>query len=324
MTAHRPSLAHKYCGRFAPSPTGPLHFGSLVTALASFLDARASSGRWLVRMEDIDFTRCLPGLDQDILSTLADFGLEWDGEVLYQNQPHSQQRYQAALQQLRDHGLTYLCGCSRKEIADSAQQGIEGPVYPGTCRNGLAPGKVGRTERIKLVAGEEGFDDRIQGPLNQNLLQQVGDFVLRRADACFSYQLAVVVDDAWQGVTDVVRGIDLLLSTPRQLYLQQALGLAQPAYAHIPLAVNQLGLKLSKQNLARAVDRQQPVPLLHRALLFLGQAVPAEARHWSCQALLDWAIANWQLERVPRQQQIVCETVDSLPKKMLDEHLPNE
>ena len=188
----------------------------------------------------------------------------------------------------------------------------------------MAPGKVGRTERIKLVAGEEGFDDRIQGPLNQNLLQQVGDFVLRRADACFSYQLAVVVDDAWQGVTDVVRGIDLLLSTPRQLYLQQALGLAQPAYAHIPLAVNQLGLKLSKQNLARAVDRQQPVPLLHRALLFLGQAVPAEARHWSCQALLDWAIANWQLERVPRQQQIVCETVDSLPKKMLDEHLPNE
>lgn len=324
MTAHRPSLAHKYYGRFAPSPTGPLHFGSLVTALASFLDARASSGRWLVRMEDIDFTRCLPGLDQDILSTLADFGLEWDGEVLYQNQPHSQQRYQAALQQLRDHGLTYLCGCSRKEIADSAQQGIEGPVYPGTCRNGLAPGKVGRTERIKLVAGEEGFDDRIQGPLNQNLLQQVGDFVLRRADACFSYQLAVVVDDAWQGVTDVVRGIDLLLSTPRQLYLQQALGLAQPAYAHIPLAVNQLGLKLSKQNLARAVDRQQPVPLLHRALLFLGQAVPAEARHWSRQALLDWAIANWQLERVPRQQQIVCETVDSLPKKMLDEHLPNE
>ncbi|MFO1385017.1 MAG: tRNA glutamyl-Q(34) synthetase GluQRS [Chitinivorax sp.] len=317
-------MAHKYCGRFAPSPTGPLHFGSLVTALASFLDARAKQGRWLVRMEDIDFTRCLPGLDQDILSTLADFGLEWDGEVLYQNQPHSQQRYQAALQQLRDHGLTYLCGCSRKEIADSAQQGIEGPVYPGTCRNGLAPGKAGRAERIKVPQQDIGFVDRIQGPLNQNLAHQIGDFVLRRADGCFSYQLAVVADDAWQGVTDVVRGIDLLLSTPRQLYLQQVLGLAQPGYAHIPLAVNQLGLKLSKQNLARAVDRQQPVPVLYRALLFLGQAAPAEAQHWSRQRLLDWAIANWQLERVPRQQQIVCETVDSLPKKMLDGHQSSE
>lgn len=321
MTAISASKPHKYCGRFAPSPTGPLHFGSLVTALASFLDARASGGRWLVRMEDIDYARCLPGMDIDILHTLAAFGLEWDGDVLCQNVAASQERYQYALQQLRAAGLTYACGCSRKEIADSASIGIEGPVYPGTCRAGLAPGKNGRAERIMVPESEIIFEDRVQGPLSQNLAQQIGDFVLHRADGCFSYQLAVVVDDAYQGVTDVVRGVDLLLSTPRQIYLQQVLQLPQPSYAHIPLAVNQLGLKLSKQNLARPIDVDAPSTALFRALQFLGQNVPDEARYWSRQAIIDWAIRHWQLQNVPQQRAIVCETVESVPKKMLDDQL---
>lgn len=315
MTATAALKPYKYCGRFAPSPTGALHFGSLVTALASFLDARANGGRWLVRMEDIDATRCLPGADVEILKALAAFCLEWDGDVLYQNVPASQERYQHALQQLHTAGLTYPCGCSRKEIADSAPIGIEGPVYPGTCRAGLVPGKKGRAERIMVSESEITFEDRVQGPLSQSLAQQIGDFVLHRADGCFSYQLAVVVDDAYQGVTDVVRGVDLLLSTPRQIYLQQVLQLPQPSYAHIPLAVNQLGLKLSKQNLARAIDVNAPSAALFRALLFLGQHVPNEAEHWSRQAIIDWAIEHWQLQRVPRLRSIVCETVESAPKK---------
>jgi glutamyl-Q tRNA(Asp) synthetase len=163
------------------------------------------------------------------------------------------------------------------------------------------------------------FEDRVQGPLSQNLAQQIGDFVLHRADGCFSYQLAVVVDDAYQGITDVVRGVDLLLSTPRQIYLQQALQLPQPSYAHIPLAVNQLGLKLSKQNLARAVDVDAPSAALYRALLFLGQQVPNEVEHWSRKAIIDWAIDHWQMQSVPRLRSIVCETVESSPKKRLDD-----
>lgn len=321
MTAETVSKQHKYCGRFAPSPTGPLHFGSLVTALASFLDARANGGRWLVRMEDIDATRCLPGVDADILKTLAAFGLEWDGDVLYQNVPASQERYQHALQQLRAAGLIYPCGCSRKEIADSAPIGIEGPVYPGTCRAGLVPGKKARAERIIVSEPEITFEDRVQGPLSQSLVKQIGDFVLHRADGCFSYQLAVVVDDAYQSVTDVVRGVDLLLSTPRQIYLQQMLQLPQPSYAHIPLAVNQLGLKLSKQNLARAIDVNAPSVALYRALLFLGQQVPNDAEYWSSQAIIDWAIDHWQLQSVPRLRSIICETVESAPKKRLDDQL---
>lgn len=321
MTAVTVPKPYKYCGRFAPSPTGPLHFGSLVTALASFLDARANGGRWLVRMEDIDATRCLSGVDVDILNTLAALGLEWDGDVLYQNVPASHGRYQYALQQLRAAGLTYPCSCSRKEIADSAPIGIEGPVYPGTCRAGLVPGKKGRAERIMVSGSEIAFEDRVQGPLSQNLAQQIGDFVLHRADGCFSYQLAVVVDDAYQGITDVVRGVDLLLSTPRQIYLQQALQLPQPSYAHIPLAVNQLGLKLSKQNLARAVDVDVPSAALYHALLFLGQQVPNEVEHWSRKAIIDWAIDHWQMQSVPRLRSIVCETVESSPKKRLDDQL---
>src|SRR5262245_1633103 len=266
-----------YIGRFAPSPSGPLHFGSLVAALASWLDARAAGGRWLVRIEDLDRPRVQPGAADEILRTLERLGLYWDGEVVFQSR--RQRRYEEALARLGD---TYLCGCSRREIADSAlglaADGAQ--VYPGTCRAGLAAGKSARALRIR-VAGTLAFRDRVQGTLSQDLEREVGDFVLRRADGQFAYQLAVVVDDAAQGISDVVRGADLLDSTPRQIYLQRLLGYAMPRYLHVPVAVDEKGDKLSKHTGARPIDRED----LARALRFLGQppsATLAEAvRAWS-------------------------------------------
>ena len=215
-----------YVGRFAPSPTGPLHFGSLVAALASWLDARAAGGRWLVRIEDLDTPRTTPGAADAILRTLERLGLGWDGEVAHQSA--RTRRYEAALQVL--DGSTYWCGCTRREIADSSL-GVAGDgaqIYPGTCRHGIASGKGARALRLRTTAESIGFTDRVQGPQQQVLERDVGDFVLYRADGQHAYQLAVVVDDAEQGVTDVVRGADLLDSTPRQLYLQRLLGYPQP------------------------------------------------------------------------------------------------
>lgn len=307
-----------YRGRFAPSPTGALHFGSLVAALASYLDARSCNGAWLLRIEDIDQTRCIPGAADEIIRTLADFALEWDEPIVYQSHASSQQRYRQALEQLTGLGLTYPCGCSRKEIADSSQTGIEGPIYPGTCRTGLPPGKQPRAVRLRVADGDIGFEDRVQGWISQNLAQQIGDFVLKRADGLYSYQLAVVVDDAWQGITDIVRGIDLLASTPRQLYLQRSLGLSQPRYLHLPLAVNQYGLKLSKQNLALPINRDHAPAAMARALQFLGQPLPDAAHRMPCSELLQWAITHWQADCIPRKTCIVAETVDSVPKNMVD------
>ena len=256
-----------YVGRFAPSPTGPLHFGSLVAALASWLDARAARGRWLVRIEDLDAPRNQPGAADDILRTLDRLGLTWDGAVVYQSQS------QRALSPTRCSVLktqTYWCGCSRREIADSAlglaADGAQ--IYPGTCRSGIAPGKTPRALRVK-ASGQVEFTDRILGKQSQRLERDVGDFVLYRADGQFAYQLAVVVDDAAQGVTDVVRGADLLDSTPRQIYLQRLLGYATPRYLHVPAALNAAGEKLSKQTGAAPI---LPGPdVLRRALSFLGQ-----------------------------------------------------
>jgi glutamyl-Q tRNA(Asp) synthetase len=254
-----------YAGRFAPSPSGPLHFGSLVAALASWLDARAARGRWLLRIEDLDTPRTQPGAADDILRTLERLGLHWDGEVVYQSRRTG--LYRDALERLRDQ--TYWCGCSRREIADSslglAADGAQ--IYPGTCRAGAAPGKTPRALRLK-VAGAVEFLDRVQGRQAQLLERDVGDFVLERADGQFAYQLAVVVDDAAQGITDVVRGADLLDSTPRQVYLQQLLGYPTPRYLHVPAAVNAAGEKLSKQTGACAVGGRQD---LRRALAFLDQ-----------------------------------------------------
>jgi glutamyl-Q tRNA(Asp) synthetase len=276
-----------YVGRFAPSPTGALHFGSLVAALASWLDARAAGGRWLVRIEDLDAARSQPGAADEILRTLERLGLTWDGPVLYQSARVA--LYAEALHGLEKH--TYWCGCSRREIADSslglAADGAQ--VYPGTCRSGLPAGKRERALRIK-ASGTVGFTDRVQGPQAQLLERDVGDFVLQRADGPFAYQLAVVVDDARQGVSDVVRGADLLDSTARQIHLQRALGYPTPRYMHIPAAVNPAGEKLSKQTGAPPIAGAREA--LRRALLFLGQPQTDD---------LAQAVRSWNPALIPRR-----------------------
>ena len=292
--------APPYRGRFAPSPTGPLHFGSLVAAVASYLQARQHHGQWLLRMEDLDRPREMAGAADDILRTLQAFGFEWDGAVLYQSRRDD--AYAAALAGLQDAGLVYGCACTRREIADSAVHGIDGPVYPGTCRNGLLTGRSPRAWRLVTEDRVIDFDDAIQGRLSQNLQRDIGDFVLKRADGLYAYQLAVVVDDAEQGITDIVRGADLLDSTPRQIYLQQALGCATPTYAHVPVATNASGEKLSKQTLAAALDQHQAVALLWQALHFLGQQPEPALREADLDAVWAWAHAHWRLDRISRQR----------------------
>ncbi len=285
-----------YRGRFAPSPTGPLHFGSLVAAVASYLEARQQRGEWLLRMEDLDTQRNMPGAADSILRSLEAFGFEWDGPVIYQSDRDD--LYAGALSKLHQSGLLYPCGCTRKEIADSAIHGIEGAIYPGTCRNGLPPGKNARAWRIRTEDRTIGFDDAIQSHIAQNLARDIGDFVLKRADGFYAYQLAVVVDDADQGITHVVRGADLLDSTPRQIYLQQVLGLPAMHYAHIPVVLNAQGEKLSKQTQAAAVDDRQPATQLWQALDFLQQSPPATIRNAPLADIWQWADQNWQLSRI--------------------------
>lgn len=285
-----------YRGRFAPSPTGPLHFGSLVAALGSCLEAKSHGGEWLLRMEDIDKPREMPGAAESILRTLEAFGFAWDGPVLYQSGRH--EAYRAALDDLRRQGVAYYCSCSRREIADSSLTGPEGPVYPGTCRKGFAPERTPRAVRLK-VEGSISFVDRLQGRVEQDLQHEVGDFVLLRADGLFAYQLAVVVDDAEQGITEVVRGSDLLASAPRQIYLQRLLGAAEPAYLHLPVALNEQHEKLSKQTLAPAVEAGSAVATLWQALIFLGQQPPAALAQGSLDEVWRWAMAHWRADRVP-------------------------
>ncbi len=290
----RPDTAYR--GRFAPSPTGPLHFGSLVAAVGSYLDARHHHGTWLVRMEDLDTPRCVPGAAEDILRTLAAFGLASDEPVIYQSQRTA--AYEEALQQLKDAGAAYPCCCTRKEIADSAMHGIEGFVYPGTCRHGMAHMRTTPAWRVRTDDTPITFQDGLQGSQSQRLETDIGDFVVKRADGLFAYQLAVVVDDAEQGITHVVRGSDLLASTPRQLHLQHLLGLPVPHYMHLPVAVNATGEKLSKQTLAAPVDSTQPAGTLLRVLEFLKQAPPHGLAASDVPALLDWAVRNWQPQRL--------------------------
>ncbi len=285
----------KYRGRFAPSPSGPLHFGSLVAAVASWLDARARSGTWLVRIEDVDETRTVPGAADAILRALEAFGLEWDEEVAWQSRRKA--LYDAALDRLRSRGLLYRCRCSRREIADSGVRGIEGAIYPGTCRGNTAL-FAEFAERIVAPDAALALDDRVQGRITQNIARDIGDFILRRRDGLHAYQLAVVVDDGDQGITDVVRGADLLTSTPRQILLQRSLGLATPRYLHFPVATDARGEKLSKQNLAASVDARNTVPLLRAALDFLGQA-PVTAG--STREMLSAAAASWDAARIPRR-----------------------
>ncbi len=287
-----------YIGRFAPSPTGPLHFGSLVAAVGSYLRARDQGGTWLLRMEDLDPPREQPGAAEAILRTLEAHGLGWDGEVMYQSARHG--RYREVLEGLLRSGLAYRCDCSRKQQAErSAPPGI----YDGHCRTRHV-GEHGQHAVRLLAEGDIHFDDPVQGPQSQNLQREVGDFVLRRADGLYAYQLAVVVDDGDQGVTEVVRGSDLLDSSARQIHLQRLLDLPRPGYIHLPLALNRQGQKLSKQNLATAVDDRRPLPSLIEALRFLGQAPPPELAEATLDEFWRWAIAHWRLESVPRGSRI--------------------
>lgn len=286
-----------YRGRFAPSPTGPLHFGSLVAALGSFLDARAHNGAWHVRIEDIDPPRAVLGAADNILHTLEQLALTWDGDVMYQSRRYA--AYAEAVARLRVCGAIYPCACSRKEIADSALVGVEGPVYPGTCRNGIEPGRHARALRARVDADVVRFTDLIRGDVSMNLAQETGDFVVKRADGLYAYQLAVVVDDAAQDITHVVRGADLLGSTTRQIHLQRLLGLPTPIYAHLPVVLSPSGEKLSKQTGAAAINVKKGGTALYDALAFLGQAPPADLEQERPEVVVEWGRANWNLSAVP-------------------------
>jgi len=296
-------MTPSYIGRFAPSPSGPLHMGSLVAAMASYLDAKAHSGLWLLRLEDLDFDRNVAGADQEILTTLQRCGMRWDGEVTWQSK--RQALYEAAFARLG--GQVYPCACSRKEIADSRlhtsdiAHGPAARVYPGKCRNGLPPGRKARAYRLRVPLQPHEvirFQDHWHGEMMQDLTSEVGDFVLRRADGYWAYQLAVVVDDAAQGITHVVRGADLLDSTARQIYLQRLLGLPQPAYLHVPVVTNTEGEKLSKQTGAAAFDLGlTPQGLLQHALLpaaaFLGIEITGV---YTIEEFWTRAVTAWNLQ----------------------------
>ena len=288
-----------YVGRFAPSPTGLLHIGSLLTAAASYADARAHSGRWLVRMEDLDPPREMPGAADHILNTLEQFGFEWDGEVAYQSRRHA--LYRAALEDLTARGLAYPCTCSRKDWHAAARVGADGFVYDGTCARkkqpALSPFADHAAWRIRVPDETVAFHDRIVGAYGQNLAQDIGDFVLLRADGFWAYQLAVVVDDGEQGITHIVRGQDLLVSTPRQIYLQSSLHLPTPHYAHLPLLTNRHGQKWSKQTRAEPLDMHRREALLRQVLHYLG--LPDAPAVDKPSDLLAWAAQHWRIDRVP-------------------------
>ncbi len=289
-------MEHIYRGRFAPSPTGPLHFGSLIAAIGSYLDAKKHQGQWLVRIDDLDTPRTANGAASRILGTLEAHGLHWDGDIVYQS--NRTPAYEEAFLGLKEKDLIYPCACSRREIADSSLTRGHEQIYSGTCRSGLAAGKVARAWRVRVNDTRIAVFDLLQGNIAQELASEVGDFILLRADGLFAYQLAVVMDDAAQGITHVVRGADLLYSTPRQVYLQQLLGLATPSYMHLPVAVNAQGEKLSKQTLAQPVENHNADSSLFDALVFLRQNPPAELRLGTIEAMLDWAVAHWRPERL--------------------------
>lgn len=290
--AHTPP----YRGRFAPSPTGPLHFGSLVAAAASYLDARHHQGEWLVRIEDLDPPREKRGVADSILRTLEAFGFEWDRRV--ERQSRRLGVYRDVVENLLKAESAYRCGCSRSEIARVAEAGIEGPVYPGTCRRDRRAEGPRTAVRVLTSDDPVTFDDRILGRHSQRVGRDVGDFVVRRTDGIFAYQLAVVLDDAWQDITHVVRGADLVLSTPRQIHLQAVLGVPRPFYAHVPVVVDAAGRKLSKSDAAHPVEPRRPLRALKQALEFLGQEAPDTAdlpEFWT------QAAKHWDIGRVPRR-----------------------
>lgn len=286
MAAPDTHASARYRGRFAPSPTGPLHAGSILTALASYLDARAQRGEWLVRIEDLDPPRESKAAVSEILRALEALGLTWDGAVQFQSQRLAV--YAEALQQLHAQGLVYACECSRQHLAAANTS-----VYPGYCRKLHLAWDSNRALRCRVLPATLGCTDRLQGWFAQDLERDAGDFVIRRRDSLFAYQLAVVVDDAWQGITDVVRGMDLLDSTPRQICLQRHLLLPTPRYAHVPVVTNAEGQKLSKQHHAKPVDSKRAPAVLLEALRRLRQNPDAALAGAPPEAILAWASDHW-------------------------------
>lgn len=274
-------------GRFAPSPTGDLHFGSLVSAVGSYLEAKHNGGHWLLRIEDIDPPREVAGSADRILDDLYRLGMTPDGPVLYQNERLD--AYQQVVSHLLEQGLAYRCACSRKDLPDSG-------IYPGTCRNGIPKGKQARSVRLIVNDSACDFIDRLQGRIAESPADISGDFVIHRADGLFAYQLAVVIDDEYQGVTQVVRGADLLDSTSRQIYLQKILGYRSPEYMHLPVALSKDGRKLGKRFLADPVSHQDPAYTVRKALIFLGQNPPGG---FHLDGLWDWAMEHWDNSLIP-------------------------
>ncbi len=291
-----------YRGRFAPSPTGPLHFGSLVAAVGSYLQARTNQGDWYLRIEDLDPPREIAGATNEILHTLEHFGLQWDGEILYQSQRND--IYLASLEQLTQQGYAYPCGCSRKQILDNAISGRYGPIYQGCCRQGLGKDKLPRALRVLTHDSAISFVDSLRGPFEQKLESEIGDFVIRRADKLFAYQLAVVVDDAVQNITEVVRGADLLDNTPRQIHLQKLFNWFTPNYMHLPVAQNRNGQKLSKQTGAPTIAGLRPQTVLFEVLRFLNQNPASEIIDCDLDSFWQWAVHNWQPVRIPANDQL--------------------
>lgn len=292
MTANKPG---SYVGRFAPSPTGPLHFGSLLAALASYLQARSNDGRWLVRIEDIDPPREQAGSDKLILDALQEYGFQWDGPVTYQSA--STDAHQSYVDELLNCDIAYPCKCSRRTLSD-AKKGALGRIYPGTCRSGCDSTDVA----IRVITDDQpiSFQDRLQGQVMQQLESESGDFVIKRRDGLIAYHLAVVVDDHLQHISEVVRGIDLIDSTPRQIHLQRKLGFATPEYLHIPVAINSAGQKLSKLTGATAIPHKAARPVLVAALDALQQETPTGLAQGSLDEIWAWAVEHWNLAHLTR------------------------
>lgn len=292
-----------YRGRFAPSPSGLLHMGSLVTATGSYLQAKSQQGEWLVRIDDIDPPREQSGASEHILNTLEAFGFEWDGDVLYQHQ--NQQHYQEAVMQLLKKKLAYSCSCSRAQIMKLNPRKDGKIIYPGTCRTGARANFAEQSIRLRCDENVIEFFDVLQGKQRFNLEKSQGDFIIQRRDGYFSYHLASGIDDAEQGITEVVRGADLLECTPCQLHVQNKLQLASPQYCHLPIIVNPDGQKLSKQSHAEAIHPDNAVSLLYNALILLGQSPPADIMDASRDELWQWAIRHWQIKDVPADSALV-------------------
>jgi glutamyl-Q tRNA(Asp) synthetase len=296
----------RYIGRFAPSPTGPLHFGSLVAAVASFLQARAHNGLWLLRIEDIDPPRAQAGATDLILNALETYGFEWDGDVIYQSR--SATAHEAALQTLLNDDLAYRCGCSRRDLAD-APRGALGTIYPGTCRNGCDAEEAAIRLRTTDVPIE--YVDGLQGKQIQKLESESGDFIIKRRDELIAYQLAVVVDDELEGITEIVRGIDIMDSTPRQIWLQQLLGFRTPEYLHIPVITHPDGDKLSKLTGAPGISLDGFRETLVGALCALRQCPPDDLADSSLPDIWEWAAYNWKIERLQRLGSVSIDTINA-------------